>query len=146
VTESPVAGKEHRVITQSQLRDVIGATVYDRDGEKIGEVGQVYYADDTNEPKWITVATGLFGLRETFVPLQGADLGGDRVTVNYDKATVEEAPRGDESDHLTADEEASLDRYYGLDPAACHGAGTAAADLDTQPIDRSRLDTEDDRP
>lgn len=134
------------MITQSQLRDVIGATVYDRDEDKIGEVGQVYYDDDTNEPKWITVAVGLFGIRETFVPLQGADLGGDRVTVDYDKATVKGAPRGDEADHLTADEEASLCRHYGLDPAGGHGAGNAAADLDTQPIDRSRPNTKDDRP
>ena len=116
------------MITQSQLRDVIGATVYDRDGDKIGQVGQVYYGDDANEPKWITVATGLLGIRETFVPLQGAELGGDRVAVNYAKATVEEAPHVGDDDHLTADDEASLCRHYGLDPAGSNGAGSAAAD------------------
>jgi hypothetical protein len=129
------------VITQSQLHDVIGATAYDRNADKIGQVGQVYYDDDNNEPKWITVAAGLFGIRETFVPLHGADLGGDRVTVNYDKATVRNAPHVGEDDHLTADEEASLCRHYGLDPAGSHGAGNAAADPDTQPIDKFRIDT-----
>jgi hypothetical protein len=29
------------MITQDQLRAVIGATAYDRDGDKIGKVGQV---------------------------------------------------------------------------------------------------------
>jgi hypothetical protein len=132
------------VITQSQLHDVIGATAYDRAGDEIGQVGQVYYDDDTNEPKWITVATGLFGIRETFVPLQGANLGGDRVTVNYTKATVKGAPHV-EDDHLTADEEASLYRHYGLNPAGGHGAGNAAADLDTQPIAKHGIDTEGSR-
>ena len=132
------------MITQSQLHDAIGATAYDRDGDEIGQVGQVYYDDHTNEPKWITVATGWLGIRETFVPLDGADLDGNRVTVNYVKAVVKAAPRAAD-DHLTPEEEASLYRHYGLDPGDGHGAGNAAADLDTQPIDKYRIDTEGDR-
>ena len=44
------------------------ATVFDRDGDKIGGVGEVYLDDTTGEPAWVTVNTGLFGLKETFVP------------------------------------------------------------------------------
>ena len=37
------------MITQDQLRNVVGATAYNRDGDKIGKVGQLYY-DDATDP------------------------------------------------------------------------------------------------
>jgi len=86
------------MIGESQVRNLIGSTAYDQSGEKIGKVGQVYYDDETNQPTWVTVHTGLFGTNETFVPVQGAELGGDRVTLAYDKATVKDAPNLAEAD------------------------------------------------
>jgi hypothetical protein len=68
--------RTHLMITQDQLRNVIGTTAYDRDGDKIGKVGQVYFDDDTDQPKWITVNTGFFGTSENFVPVQGAEVAG----------------------------------------------------------------------
>lgn len=107
------------MITNEQLRDVVGATAYDSSGDKIGKVGNVYYDDDTEQPKWLTVHTGLFGGSETFVPMQGAELTGDgRVTVAYDKATVKDAPNVDEDGHLSPEEEQQLYRYYRLDDTA----------------------------
>ena len=61
------------MITQDQLRNVVGATAYDRDGDKIGKVGQVYYDDATDQPTWVTVNTGFFGTHESFVPVSGAE-------------------------------------------------------------------------
>jgi uncharacterized protein (TIGR02271 family) len=107
--------------SQDQLRDISGATAYDRDGDKLGKIGQVYFDDDTDQPKWITVNTGLFGMGESFVPLQGAQFGGDRVTLAYDKATIKDAPNVDGERHLDAEEERQLYRHYGLD----YGSGTA---------------------
>src|SRR6478672_6046040 len=63
--------------SQAPLRQLTGATAYDRDGDKLGRIGQVYFDDNTDQPKWITVNTGLFGMGESFVPLQGAQFGGD---------------------------------------------------------------------
>ena len=102
------------MITQDQLRNVIGSTAYDRDGDKIGKVGQVYYDDDTDQPRWITVNTGFFGTNESFVPVEGADVSGDRVTVAFDKATVKGAPSIAEDGHLTPDEEEKLYRHYSI--------------------------------
>jgi len=103
------------VITQEQLRDVIGATAYDRDGDKIGKIGHVYYDDDTDQPKWITVNTGFLGTSENFVPLAGAEISGDgNVTVGYDKATVKDAPNVDEQGHLSPEDEQRLYRHYNL--------------------------------
>jgi uncharacterized protein (TIGR02271 family) len=95
----------------------IGATAHGPSGEKLGKIGQVYYDDDTSEPKWVTVHTGLFGTHESFVPLQRAEIRGDDVVLPYDKAKVKDAPHVDESEHLSPDEEERLYRYYGLDYA-----------------------------
>ena len=78
--------------TQDQLRTLVGTTAYDRSGDKVGKIGAVYYDDNTDEPRWLTVHTGLFGTNETFVPVQGAEFAGDRVTLAYDKAQVKDAP------------------------------------------------------
>ena len=37
------------MITQDQLRNMVGAAVYDRDGDKIGKVGQLYYDDAADQ-------------------------------------------------------------------------------------------------
>ena len=59
------------MITQDQLRDVDRRDRLRPDGDKIGKVGQVYYDDDTDQPKWVTVNTGFFGTNESFVPVSG---------------------------------------------------------------------------
>ena len=113
------------MITQDQLRAVVGATAYDRDGDKIGKVGQVYYDDATDQPTWVTVNTGFFGAHESFVPVSGAELTGDRVTLAYDKATVKDAPKIAEDGHLSPQDEQQLYRYYGVD----YGTGQAAGQV-----------------
>jgi uncharacterized protein (TIGR02271 family) len=100
--------------SQEQLRDISGATAYDNDGDKLGKIGQVYFDDNTDQPKWITVNTGLFGMNESFVPLQGAKFEGDRVTVAYDKATIKDAPHISDDQHLGVEEEQQLYRHYSL--------------------------------
>ena len=114
------------MITQDQLRDVVGATAYDRDGDKIGKVGQVYYDDATDQPTWVTINTGFFGTSETFVPVSGAELAGDRVAVAYDKAKVKAAPTIAEDGHLSPQEEQQLYRYYGVDYVGGEATGQVA--------------------
>lgn len=84
------------------------------DGEKIGGIGQVYLDDDTGEPSWVTVKTGLFGLRESFVPLEGAWLRGVDLIVQYGKDQVKDAPLVDPDGHPEPDEEARLYQHYRL--------------------------------
>ena len=123
------------MINGEQLDQVVGATAYDGSGEKIGKVGNVYYDDDTDQPKWLTVHTGLFGGNETFVPVQGADLASDgRLTLAHDKATVKDAPNVDEDGHLSPEEERQLYRYYHLDG----GNGPVDSTGRTDTVDRNR--------
>ncbi|MFJ6002299.1 DUF2382 domain-containing protein [Arthrobacter sp. NPDC092385] len=84
------------------------------DGSKIGSVGQVYLDDQTGDPSWVTVKTGLFGTSESFAPLQGANVTGDDVTIGYTKDQVKDAPRIESDGALSPEEEDTLYRHYGL--------------------------------
>ncbi|RDG38330.1 DUF2382 domain-containing protein [Streptomyces corynorhini] len=106
-----------------------GRSVYDQDGDKIGNVGQVYVGDRSGRPEWVTVRTGLFGMKESLVPLTGARRAGEDIHVPYAKDTVKEAPRLEADEHLDPGQEKQLYHHYGLTAAGGIGtaAGTAAA-------------------
>ncbi|GIF43961.1 PRC and DUF2382 domain-containing protein [Actinoplanes xinjiangensis] len=104
------------MITQEQIHSLYGRDVYDRDGDKIGSVGQVW-GDGVGRPTWASVRTGLFGINESLFPLTNVDLQGDRLVTPFDKATIKDAPNVD-ADHdepLSADEVDRLYSYYQLD-------------------------------
>jgi len=111
------------MIPQDQLRDVIGAVAYDRNGDKIGKIGQLYYDDATDQPTWVTVNTGFFGTHESFVPVSDAEFNGDGVTVAHDKATVNDAPKIADDRHLSPQEEQPLYGYYGVDYSSSGAVG-----------------------
>ncbi len=92
-----------------------GRTMVDADGDKIGNVEAIYVDDQTGEPEWALVNTGLFGTKSSFVPLAQASASGDQVQVPYEKQLVKDAPRVDTDQHLSEAEEQELWRHYGLD-------------------------------
>ncbi len=102
-----------------------GLTVYDNEGEKVGSVGRVYVDDDTGKPDWVTVKTGLFGMKESFVPLAGARRVGSDLHVSHSKETVKEAPRVDADAHLSVAEEEELYQHYGMTRKAGNLGGDA---------------------
>ena len=90
----------------------IGRNAVDPGGNKIGSVGQVYVNDQSGVADWITVNTGLFGMKENFVPLQGSSLNGDDLVLPFDKDVVKDAPEVSDASHLDTDEQDSLYSYY----------------------------------
>lgn len=102
------------MLGQDQIDQVHGSDVYGSDGSKIGRAGQVYLDDQSGQPAWVTVNTGLFGTNESFVPLTEASYTGDRVTVPYEKDKIKGAPNVSEDGHITPDEEQALHEYYGM--------------------------------
>src|SRR4051794_2944978 len=102
------------MIGTDTLDRVIGRDVYDETGSKIGSASEVYLDDQTGEPEWVTVKTGLFGTKESFVPIRDADLTDNGVRVGVSKAKVKDAPKIDTDGHLSPEEEQELYRYYGL--------------------------------
>jgi uncharacterized protein (TIGR02271 family) len=97
------------------VRSWQGATMVDPDGDKIGTIDAIYVDDQTGEPEWALVNTGLFGTKSSFVPLAQASSSGDQVQVPYDKQLVKDAPRVDTDQHLSEAEEEQLWAHYGLD-------------------------------
>lgn len=122
-----------------------GAVAYDQSGDRIGNVGEVYLDDQTGQPMWVTVNTGFFGLRTSFVPLEGSRFEDDgRLVLAHDKDRIKGAPNLDEDGHLDRAQEDELYSYYGV------GAGgeLAADQMRTRRWDDDRVvgDHRDDGP
>jgi uncharacterized protein (TIGR02271 family) len=100
------------MITTNDIDTVIGSTAVDRDGDKVGKVGQVYISDDGHQPLFVTVRTGLFGTNESFVPVRGADFYDGELHLQYDKDTIKDAPSIDDDGSLTDDEQGTIFDYY----------------------------------
>jgi uncharacterized protein (TIGR02271 family) len=114
-------------------------TVIGSDGEKIGTVDEVYLDTTSGDPEWLSVNTGLFGMKSSFVPLQGAQPSGEEVRVAYTKEEVKDAPGITPDEELNDNEERELWGYYGLD----YGNGLAG-DNDQEPVGRDTSGPETD--
>lgn len=115
-----------------------GGNVVGSDGSKIGSVGQIYVDDQTGEPTWVTVKTGLFGTHESFAPLSSATQDGNDIVIAHAKDKVKDAPRVAPDGHLEPAEEDELYAYYGLHGSNGHtgngfaGTGRDAVDTDAR--------------
>jgi uncharacterized protein (TIGR02271 family) len=113
-------------LQMDSITELRGEEVVDRDGDKIGKLDEIYLDQQTGEPAWALVKTGLFGSSSTFVPLAGASRSDDGgLCVAYEKDQVKDAPNMEADGQLSPDEEARLYRHYGLD----YGSG---GDADAQ--------------
>jgi stress response protein YsnF len=111
-----------------------GRTVVDRDGDKIGTFDELYL-DEDDRPAWGAVTTGLFGMRQTFVPLSEAQPDGDVLRVPFGKDMVKDAPNVDPDTQLGPEEEDLLYRHYGLG-----GRGGGAGDTRLEDAEAARGD------
>jgi hypothetical protein len=121
------------MIRNNNLGALMGAPVLGKDDERIGTVGQVFIDPVTDEPNWMTVHTGLFGRRETFVPLRDAEWDHERLRVDIDKETIKAAPRIDTDEALSPEDEENLYRYYAVQAA---GGAEEHDDTDADRADR----------
>jgi uncharacterized protein (TIGR02271 family) len=117
------------MITSQDAAKLTGRDVYGSNGDKIGTVGHVW-GDPAGAPAWASVKTGLFGAKESMVPLAEANLRRGRLVVPFDKSQVKDAPRidGSTTEPLQPNEFASLYDYYGQPRGA---DATSFADLST---------------
>lgn len=111
-------------MTTFDVNAILSSTAYGSDGDKIGKVEQVFLDDNSGEPTFLTVNTGLFGAKENFVPVKGARQDGDRVVLPYTKDVIKDAPKVDADQHLSPAEEEELYRYYELNYNDDRTAGT----------------------
>jgi len=114
------------MISNQQVEGLMAGSgnVLGPNGDKIGAVGTFYLDDQTNEPAWVTVNTGLFGSNESFVPLSEATVEGVDVLVPYSKDEIKNSPQVESDGSISPEEEVTLYRYYGF----TYDDGSADAD------------------
>lgn len=96
--------------------DLVDRTAVDSSGDKIGKVFDVYLDNQSGEPEWLAVNTGMFGSKVSFVPIAGAEIVDDDVMVAYSKELVKDAPNTDADGQLSTEEEDTLYAHYGRTP------------------------------
>ena len=117
-----------------------GRDVRDADGEKIGSLGDVFLDSETDLPAWAGVRTGLFGRRESYVPLdEVAEDEDGELRVPFRAELVKDAPQIDPDIALTPEDEQVLYRHYGREYGAAGGAaaGTREGAADGDAMTRS---------
>jgi uncharacterized protein (TIGR02271 family) len=115
-----------------------GAKAVDANGDKVGSIDEVYLDRGSEQPEWVTVSTGLFGTRTTFVPINDADLVDGEVRLAYAKDQIKDAPNVDADGALSREEEQALYEHYGRgDYGNWEGSDSRA---DERRTDRDRTD------
>jgi len=87
--------------------------VFDADGQSLGAVADVYVDDDTQQPEWLALRTGLFGSKLSFVPVASAAWRDDGVHLPFTKDAIKRSPHPDVTDdRLLPEHKEELLRYY----------------------------------
>ena len=117
--------REHRSDRFTAIEDqYAGYEVYDRNGEKIGKVDDLF-VDENDRAEYIGVKMGFLGLEGTsLIPweLTKGAKEGRRIEVSVDKAQVKEGPSFNDDEDITPQYENEVRSHYGL------GAMQGAAD------------------
>src|SRR3954449_5737371 len=109
--------------THQDVLSYRGQELRGQDGEKIGTIEEIYLDTGTREPEWAVVTTGLFGTKQTFVPLADATTPGDGGRDRDGKTEKKDAPGTDPDGAFRHEEERELHRHYGRDYNGTSGAG-----------------------
>jgi len=127
------------MITTEQIPQLYGHDVTDPNGIKIGTLGSLW-TDESGNPTWASVRTGLFGLKESLVPLHEAEVEGDHVRVPYEKDLVKDAPNVDASadEALESNEISRLYEHYHLASAGREQGYDSSRFSDTDVTDRGQ--------
>jgi uncharacterized protein (TIGR02271 family) len=94
------------------LQNMQGQTALDVNGDNLGKIGQVYVDDQTSQPLWVTITTGIFGTKESFAPLYGSNATTDGLRLAVSKDMVKGAPGVDAGGHIGDGENEALHDYY----------------------------------
>lgn len=105
------------------IRDWQGKDVLDPDGEKIGEVEDVYFDIETDQPRFLCVKAGWPRHRIALIPVSGVTATPDHLTVAVTKDTAKKAPGVEPGGELSADIEKELFGYYALPYRAARTPG-----------------------
>lgn len=100
--------------TNKTIRELLDATAYDADGDKLGNVNEVFLDDDSSAPDFVEISHGLFGKSSALVPLAGYTLTEGKLRLAFAKETITKAPSVANDNHLTSDDKQALNEHYGI--------------------------------
>ena len=98
--------------TPQNPQQYIHRAAVDTEGNRIGKISQVYLDDETGQPLWVLVETGLFGTRQSLAPIHGSRFDGELVVLAVSKEQVKDAPNIDRHAQLSESEQDALRQYY----------------------------------
>jgi uncharacterized protein (TIGR02271 family) len=98
--------------TTEELQNMEGQTAVDVNGAKLGKIGQIYVDDQTGQPLWVTITTGMFGTKQSFAPLHGSRSEGGDLHLAVTKDMVTDAPGVEADGHIEDSENEALYTYY----------------------------------
>lgn len=96
------------------VKDLLTATAYDNNGDKVGDVNEVFVDDSSGQPTFVDVNHGLFGMGNSLVPLRGHSLDGDNLTLAYAKERIKGAPDFDADKPLKPEQQTEIYQHYGV--------------------------------
>ena len=59
-------------MTMEELRGAQGQPVYAADGGKIGKIEEIFVDEQTGQPEWLALGTGMMGTKRVLVPVVSA--------------------------------------------------------------------------
>lgn len=120
-------------LTFSEVQTMVGADLIDAEGSKVGRIEDIYLDNESQEPEWALVHTGLLGRKLNYVPLRDASVADNSIQAAYLESQIKDAPSIDPDVELTPAEEAELYQHYGVDaePRVLHAGDVEAPAPDT---------------
>jgi uncharacterized protein (TIGR02271 family) len=113
--------------THNDVTSWRGQNLIDSHDDKVGKIEEIYLDADSDMPEWALVTTGMFGSKQSFVPIEGATEREDGIHVPFEKATVKDAPKVEPDGALSPQEENELYRHYGRDSRSASSEDTPLA-------------------
>lgn len=98
--------------TSQDPQQYIHRAAVDAEGNRIGKISKVYHDDQSGQPQWVLVETGLSGTRQSFAPTHGSRFDGELVVLAVTKDQVKDAPNIDADAQISESEQDSLRQYY----------------------------------
>jgi hypothetical protein len=114
------------MLSVEQISEWLGQDVVDSEGESLGKLEDVYYSRGQAAPQLALIKSGLFGRKQTIVPLQDASVGREHVRVAY---TLEQIANASEASTLEPGETIAGSGAQQL--ADAYGVRLATDDLDS---------------
>lgn len=125
------------------VQDLLSATAYDNNGDKLGDVNEVFVDDDSGQPTFVDVNHGLFGMGNSLVPLRGHSIDGINLTLAFPKDRIKDAPDFDTDKPLTPDQQTEIYEHYGISGAS-HVDGYTGGERPETTTDTADTDTHTD--